>query len=149
MTKNWSEENAKEQVYQNRSDTIEHSFMNWSPPKHRKKNRIIPIDYYIRDLAAGVPRANFPTGPDKGPLTHTIEHALDYKTYSGLKLSDVEAFSWARCFQWRCAYPFWMDNDSDKTTYRRHKDRIVAFEKTLSKTKSADTTAKAMPFAAN
>ena len=46
------------------------------------------MDYYICDLAAGVPRENFPTGPNALLLTRTIECCLDKELYFA-KLSEI------------------------------------------------------------
>lgn len=46
------------------------------------------MDYYICDLAAGVPRENFPTGPNALLLTRAIECCLDKELYFS-KLSEI------------------------------------------------------------
>lgn len=63
----------------------------WTPPwtKIWGQNKHL-IDYYVKDLAAGVPRAHFPKGDDKGALTWAVEYVLDHPEHWGpVKLSQV------------------------------------------------------------
>jgi hypothetical protein len=83
---------------------IENQFANRAPVGDRPKVTVFTLngwkdpinldltDYCLKYLATGVARSEFPTGLDRGPLTETIEYALDHQEYESLKLSDVEQF---------------------------------------------------------
>jgi len=63
----------------------------WTPPWTTiwGQNKYL-IDYYVEDLPAGVPRAHFPKGDDKGALTWAVEYVLDHPEHWGpVKLSQV------------------------------------------------------------
>ncbi|KAF1954436.1 hypothetical protein CC80DRAFT_550461 [Byssothecium circinans] len=62
----------------------------WAPPDSFTKSGTL-MDYYLEDVANGVPRENFPTGLDKGPLTWAVEHVLDNQDHT-LKLSGMSQF---------------------------------------------------------
>lgn len=76
------------------------------------------------DLADGVRRDAFPTGPDKGPLTWAIEYALDHDECEDMMLNDLKEFIWTMCFPARCKYQFWTNNGSDGAAYMRHEEMI-------------------------
>jgi len=49
--------------------------------------------YYVRAITDGVRRSRFPTGKDKGPLTHALEYLLDHPyELPDLKVAQLENF---------------------------------------------------------
>ncbi|CAI6339906.1 unnamed protein product [Periconia digitata] len=73
-----------------RSPYTTYTCKQWTPP-----NATNLIDYYVRDIAVGVSREDFPTGKDAGLLTQTLQHLFDHQhdpEVMELKLSGLEQF---------------------------------------------------------
>jgi hypothetical protein len=71
---------------------------NWKVPHRGKVTHPADdlMDYYVSDLAYGVPRDMFPIGVNAGPLTAVIQYVLDNPNdphSQTLRLSDVPAFA--------------------------------------------------------
>jgi hypothetical protein len=51
------------------------------------------IDYYLKDIANGIERRNFPKGVDRRALTRAIEFVLDSPAWAWVKLGQLEWFA--------------------------------------------------------
>lgn len=69
----------------------------WNPPSSdRYKNEGGLIDYFVLDLAAGVPRRNFPSGEGRQVVTRVVEMVQDDPELRTLRLSGLQEFAVAR-----------------------------------------------------
>jgi hypothetical protein len=102
----------------------------WTPPS----GDLRLVDYYVRDLANGVDRVNFPSGLDKGVLTQVIEHVLDdLEEWADLKLSQIPWFVEHSEVEIDTTYPFFepgMENP-DTEAFARHKADLRRYRETM------------------
>jgi hypothetical protein len=77
-------------------------------------------DYHVQDIAAGIQRARFPLGPDKGGFTYALEYALDHpEECLGLKASQLEQFIITKGFDVHYPDAILEREDLDRTTWQR------------------------------
>jgi hypothetical protein len=78
------------------------------------------LDYYVRQIAAGIQRARFPLGPDKGGFTYALEYVLDHpEECLGLKASQLEQFIITKGFDVHYPDAIVEHEDLDRTTWQR------------------------------
>ena len=102
---------------------------NWTPPV----NEYRLLDYYVRDLANGVDRGNYPSGLDRGLLTQVIEYVVDnLDEWADLLLSDVPFIEdLGGYFQTtNPAFGPGMENP-DEEAFRRHRLQLKRYRKTM------------------
>ncbi|KAI4649378.1 hypothetical protein J4E93_003696 [Alternaria ventricosa] len=113
----------------------------WTPPG----NEYRLVDYYVRDLANGVDRENFPSGSDRGFLTQLIEYVLDnLDEWADLKLSDVQFIEDSGGFfqTTNPAFGPGMENP-DEEAFHRHKLHLKRYRKTMADYRIQQKKAKA------
>ncbi|KAI4927210.1 uncharacterized protein J4E92_006377 [Alternaria infectoria] len=102
---------------------------NWTPPG----NEYRLVDYYVRDLANGVDRDDFPSGSDRGFLTQLIEYVVDNpEEWGDLLLSDVQFIEDSEGY-FQTTNPSFgpgMENP-DKEAFRRHNPVLKRYRKTM------------------
>ncbi|KAI4910334.1 hypothetical protein J4E90_007769 [Alternaria incomplexa] len=102
---------------------------NWTPPG--KEYRL--VDYYVRDLANGVDRDDFPSGSDRGLLTQLIEYVVDnIAEWGDLLLSDVAFIEDSEGY-FETTNPSFgpgMENPDEEAS-RRHKSDLKRYRKTM------------------
>ncbi|KAJ4353599.1 uncharacterized protein N0V89_005329 [Didymosphaeria variabile] len=119
---------AKENMFDNRPEAIDVTCATWAPPTVAQKS-VVPIDYYLADLATGIHRSDFPVGDDKGPLTFAIEYALD-RPRAPIKLSDFEYLVWAENLNVEAPISLWTDainNEMDSKAVLRHAGNLAGY----------------------
>ncbi|KAI4649903.1 uncharacterized protein J4E79_009749 [Alternaria viburni] len=101
----------------------------WTPPGDEYRL----VDYYVRDLANGVDRENYPSGSDRGLLTQLIELVDDNPDeWADLKLSDVQFIEDSEGY-FETTNPSFgpgMENP-DKEAFRRHNPDLKRYRKTM------------------
>ena len=101
----------------------------WTPPGDGYRL----VDYYVRDLANGVDRDDFPSGSVRGVLTQVIEHVVDNpEEWADLKLSDVQFIEDSEGYfeTTNPAFGPGMENP-DKEAFRRHNPDLKRYRKTM------------------
>jgi len=102
---------------------------NWTPPG--KEYRL--VDYYVRDLANGVDRDDFPSGSDRGLLTQLVEYVVDnIAEWGDLLLSDVAFIEDSEGY-FETTNPSFgpgMENPDEEAS-RRHKSDLKRYRKTM------------------
>ena len=102
---------------------------NWTPPGDEYRL----VDYYVRDLANGVDRENYPSGSDRGFLTQVIEFVDDnLDEWGDLLLSDVQFIEDSGGYfqTTNPAFGPGMKNP-DEEAFRRHKLQLKRYRKTM------------------
>jgi len=101
----------------------------WTPPGDEYRL----VDYYVRDLANGVDRDNFPSGSDRGLLTQLIEFVDDnLDEWADLLLSDVQFIEDSGGYfqTTNPAFGPGMENP-DEEAFRRHRLQLKRYRKTM------------------
>ncbi|KAI4622035.1 hypothetical protein J4E80_004412 [Alternaria sp. BMP 0032] len=102
---------------------------NWTPPG----NEYRLVDYYVRDLANGVDRDDFPSGSDRGFLTYLIEYVVDNpEEWGDLLLSDVQFIEDSEG-HFQTTNPSFgpgMENPDEEAS-RRHKSDLKRYRKAM------------------
>ncbi|KAF2245381.1 hypothetical protein BU26DRAFT_67875 [Trematosphaeria pertusa] len=111
------------------------SFRNWTPPVLRGWNKKLTT-YFVGDLAAGVPRANFPQGADKGPLTCAIEYVLDHPAWNWLELSDIEWFIPLKGFHRHALRLVPNGPNPDAQAHTRHENALKGYRERILRARS-------------
>ena len=101
----------------------------WTPPGDEYRL----VDYYVRDLANGVDRDNFPSGSDRGFLTQVIELVVDNpEEWADLKLSDVQFIEDSGGY-FQTTNPAFGPGmeDPDEEAFRRHRLELKRYRKKM------------------
>ncbi|KAI4654900.1 uncharacterized protein J4E78_007079 [Alternaria triticimaculans] len=101
----------------------------WTPPGDEYQL----VDYYVRDLANGVDRDDFPSGSDRGLLTQLIEFVDDnLDEWADLLLSDVQFIEDSGGYfqTTNPAFGPGMENP-DEEAFRRHRLQLKQYRKTM------------------